>query len=36
MTKGYDTAGFAVKVSYYVLGAAVVVFVALLILTLYS
>jgi hypothetical protein len=36
MTTGYDTAGFAIKVGYYVLAAAVVVFVAMLMLTLYS
>jgi hypothetical protein len=36
MTTGYDTADFAIKVGYFVLAAAVVVFVALLILTHYS
>jgi len=36
MTTGSDTAGFAIKVGYYVLAAAVVVFVAMLMLTLYS
>lgn len=36
MTTGSDTAGFAIKVGYYVLAAAVVIFVAMLMLTLYS
>lgn len=36
MTTGSDTAGFAIKVGYYIVAAAVAVFVALLILTLYS
>jgi hypothetical protein len=35
MTAGYRTAGFTLKVGYYVLAAGVVVFVAMLILTLY-
>lgn len=36
MTTGYDTAGLVIKVGYCVLAAAMVVFVALLVLTLYS
>jgi hypothetical protein len=36
MTTGYGTASFAIKVGYYVLAAAVVVFAALLMLTFYS
>jgi hypothetical protein len=36
MATGNDTAGFAIKVGYYILAAAVVVFVAMLLLTLHS
>lgn len=36
MTTGYDAAGFAIKIGYCVLAVAVVVFVAMLMLTLYS
>ncbi len=36
MTTGYDTGSFVIKVGYYVLAAAVVVFVAMLMLTLHS
>lgn len=35
MTTGYDTAGFAIKIGYYVVAAAMVVFAAMLMLTLY-
>ena len=35
MTTGYRTASFTIKVGYYILAAAVVVLVAMLILTLY-
>jgi hypothetical protein len=36
MTTDTNTAGFAIKIGYYVLAAAVVVFAAMLMLTLYS
>jgi hypothetical protein len=36
MATDYGTTGFAIKVGYIVLAAGVVVFVAMLILTLYS
>ncbi len=36
MSTGYDTAGFVIKMGYYVLATAVVVFAAMLMLTFYS